>query len=231
MIDKAGAVAERIAQRQISGKGAGGGSEPPNIDEAAARVVNALVRELKAIFPAWRQAWPDAEAEAAYKKAMVKGFVAAGIYQVEQIRYGLMRCRQLETDFVPSVGRFIGMCTPTPEALGLPSEVEAYGEAVRRAHPGANAGAPWSHPAVAHAAREVGLWNLLNLPITDSRRLFARCYSIACRALAAGEQLRPILVGLPEKPAGRSTPEVGRAALDKLRGRLRGQDEGGDDGR
>lgn len=213
-------VAVRMARRA-----AGGGGEPPQLDEDAARVVNALVKELKAIFPAWRQAWPDAEALAAYKRSMVKGFVGAGISQVEQIRFGVAACRQLASDFVPSVGRFIALCTPTPEALGLPSVADAYAEATRHAHPASDR-AEWSHPAISHAAREVGLFNLASLPLTVSRELFARAYAITCRALANGEKLRPILVGLPEKTEARCTPEVARAALDALKHGHKGRNDG-----
>lgn len=217
-MEKVSRVLARINSRSAA---ASGGGEPPNVDDAAGRVVNSLIRELKAIFPAWRQAWPDDDSLKMYKRSMVKGFVSSGITSVEQIRFGVQACRLIASDFVPSVGRFISMCHPTPEMLGLPSESEAYAEAVRNAYP--NAGyVTWSCPAVSHAAREVGLFNLSSLPLKDSRILFNRSYEIVCRMLANGEPLRPILVGLPEKVAGRSTPEVGRAALDKLRGVIKG---------
>lgn len=194
---------------------------PANIDEAAGRVVNALIKELKAIFPAWKQAWPDDDSLQMYKRAMVKGFVQSGIFKVEQIKFGVQACRLLPSDFVPSVGRFIAMCQPTPELLGLPSEDDAYAEAARNSYP--NAGqVVWTHPAVSHAAREVGLYNLSTMPLKASRLLFSRSYAIVCRMLANGEELRPILVGLPETVAGRRTPEVGKAALDKLRGVIKG---------
>lgn len=217
-MDRVNTIVSRITARTIKGTGDG---EPSSIDDAAGRVVNMLIRELKAIFPAWRQAWPDDDSLQMYKRAMVKGFVSTGITSVEQIRFGVQACRQLPTDFVPSVGRFIAMCQPTPEVLGLPSENDAYAEAVRNAYPGAGR-AVWSHAAVSHAAREVGLYNLANLPLKASRELFARSYQIVCRMVAGGQPLRPILIGLPEKVEGRSTPEVGRAALEKLRGTVRG---------
>lgn len=214
-MDHVKAIAARITSRAAL---CPGDSSAKTIDDAAGRVVNMLVRELKAIFPAWRQAWPDDDSLQMYKRAMVKGFVAEGISQVEQIRFGVAACRRLASDFVPSVGRFIALCHPTPETLGLPSEADAYAEATRNAYP--NAGhVVWSHPAVSHAAREVGLYNLSSLPLKSSRELFSRAYTIVCRLIANGQPLRPILVGLPEKVEGRRTPEVGRAALDKLRKR------------
>ena len=215
-MEQVGKVLARINARNPSG-----GDEPPNMDDAAVRVVNSLIKELKAIFPAWRQAWPDDDSLQMYKRAMVKGFVQSGIFKIEQIKFGVQACRQLPTDFVPSVGRFIALCQPTPEALGLPSEDDAYAEATRNAYP--NTGrVVWTHPAVSHAAREVGIYNLSTMPLKSSRMLFNRAYAIVCRMLANGEPLRPILVGLPDKVEGRRTPEVGKAALDKLRGAMRG---------
>lgn len=214
-MDHVKAIAARITSRAAA---CPGDSDPKKIDDAAGRVVNALIKELKAIFPAWRQAWGDDNDLKAYKQSMTKGFVAEGITSVEQIRFGVQACRRLSSDFVPSVGRFIALCHPTPEALGLPTEDDAYAEATRNAYP--NAGeVVWSHVAVSHAAREVGLYNLSTLPLKSSRELFNRAYKITCRLVASGQPLRPILVGLPEKVEGRRTPEVGRAALDKLRNR------------
>lgn len=217
-MEQVGKVLARINSRNREPSSPG---EAGNIDEAAGRVVNSLIKELKAIFPAWRQAWPDDNDLKAYKRSMTKGFIAEGITDVRQIRFGVRACRQLASDFVPSVGRFIAMCKPTPEMLGLPSEDDAYAEAARNAYP--NGGqVVWTHPAVSHAAREVGLYNLSTMPLKASRMLFNRSYAIVCRMLANGETLRPILVGLPETVEGRRTPEVGKAALDKLRGVVKG---------
>ncbi len=192
-----------------------GGGEPPRIDSGSAQVVNALFRELQSCFPAWRQAWPTDEAMAAAKKTWIKGFAAAGINTLEQIRYGIDRCRLMPSDFMPSVGRFIELCKPTPEMLGLPTDEKAFDEACRKAHP-AMQGCKWSHQAVYHAAAESGFYNLTRLPQDAARKLFDRNYAIACRMLIEGKPLRAIPLALPESVTTR-TLEVGRAALAALR--------------
>lgn len=192
-----------------------GGGEPPRIDSGSAQVVNALFRELQACFPAWRQAWPTDEAMATAKKTWIKGFAAAGINTLEQIRYGIEQCRLMPSDFMPSVGRFIELCKPTPEMLGLPTADKAFDEACRKAHP-AMQGSKWSHQAVYHAAAESGFYNLNTLPMDASRKLFERNYAIACRMLIEGKPLRAIPLALPESVTTR-TLEVGRAALAALR--------------
>lgn len=193
---------------------------PRQVDPATAGVVNRLFAELQCIFPAWRQAWPDDKALDAAKRSWIKGFAAAGITSLEQIRFGLEQCRRSGADFAPSVGRFIRWCQPTPEMLGMPELEKAYREAVASAHPSASP--RWSHPAVHHAACETGFYALSHMPEEQSRKLFARNYEVTVRMLLAGEPLREIPKALPASVRV-STPEVGRAALQALRQQVRGE--------
>ncbi|WP_263147741.1 replication protein P [Pseudomonas sp. RIT-PI-AD] len=211
-------------QGNLGAMAAATGKAPRSItlDPQAVSVVNTLFDELRAIFPAWRQAWPTQADEDNAKRTWVKGFAAAGIRSVEQIRHGIMRCRQSGEDFVPSLGRFVEWCQPTPEALGLPSPDKAYREAIRNVHPAMAGVARWSHDAVYHAACESGYLNLNKLPLDASRKLFDRNYAIAVRLLVAGEKLKAMPLALPEQVDGRMTPEVGQAALAELRAKLRG---------
>jgi hypothetical protein len=194
--------------------------DPQSIDTGAGRVVNALFRELQSCFPAWRQAWPTDDAMACAKKTWIKGFAAAGITRIEQIKFGIEQCRLMPSDFMPSVGRFIELCKPTPEMLGIPSLDKAFDEACRKAHP-AMAGAAWSHQAVYHAACESGFFNLNTLPMDASRKLFARNYAITVQMLIDGKTLKAIPLALPEGVSTR-TPDVGRSALAALRSKLKG---------
>lgn len=191
---------------------------PRKIDNATVEVVNRLFLELQAIFPAWRQAWPDDKALAAAKRSWIKGFAAAGINSLEQIRYGLEQCRLSGCDFAPSVGKFIQWCRPTPELLGLPSADAAYRAACRIAHPAADRSGV--HPAVYHAACETGFYELASLPEEKSRRLFERAYELTVQMVLNGQPLREIPKALPEKVSV-SNPAAGRAALAALRQMLK----------
>lgn len=190
---------------------------PKQLDQGSARVVNALFRELKSIFPAWKQAWPLDSDVADAKKSWAKAFMAAGITQIEQIRFGIENCRALGSDFIPSVGKFIQMCQPTPEMLGIPSHDKAYAESVTNAHPSMAGSREWSHQAVYHAASQCGLHTLSTLQAEASRRLFDRNYDITIRMLVSGERLRNIPLALPGHVPGRITPEIGNKALAMLR--------------
>lgn len=190
------------------------------IDLGTAEVVNKLFAELQCIFPAWKQAWPDAAALDAAKKSWIKGFMSAGINSLEQIRFGIQQCRKHGGDFAPSVGKFIGWCQPTAEMLGLPSADKAYREATTNAHPSVT-NAKWSHAAVYHAANETGFHNLNTLSADASRKLFDRNYAITVRMVIAGEPLKALPLALPEKVDARRTPEVAKSALEALRKAVR----------
>jgi len=194
---------------------------PRQIDDATAEVVNRLFAELQCIFPAWRQAWPSDKSLASAKRSWIKGFAAAGINTLEQIRFGLEQCRQSGSDFAPSVGRFIQWCKPTPEMLGLPSGDAAYREACRKAHPAFSGN--WSHQAVYHAACQTGFYELASLPEERSRKLFDRNYAATVEMVMAGEPLREIPKALPASVSN-CTPEVGRNALAGLRAALKRQE-------
>lgn len=194
---------------------------PRAIDQGTASVVNKLFVELQSIFPAWKQAWPTTEALDAAKKSWIKGFMAAGINSLDQIRFGIQQCRKSGGDFAPSVGRFIRWCEPTPEMMGLPDAAKAYREACANAHPAATRN--WSHPAVEHAACETGFYELTSLPEERSRKLFDRNYAITVRMVMTGQPLKKIVEGLPDpySVSDVRTEEVGRAALAALRAKVK----------
>jgi hypothetical protein len=169
---------------------------PTELPPGTAEVVNTLFRELQAIFPAWKQAWPDAATLASAKRSWIKAFMAEGITQLEQIRYGIQNCRRLGGDFAPSVGKFIKWCQPTPEMLGIPSHDVAFREALENSHPSRSASRIWSHPAVRHAALQCELHNLADLASANASEIFDRAYDITIRMLVQGQPLDDIAVGI-----------------------------------
>jgi hypothetical protein len=190
---------------------------PLKIDTGTADVVNSLFKELKAIFPAWKQAWPLDDDLKTAKRSWIKAFMAQGITRIEQIRYGIENCRKLGTDFIPSVGKFVAMCQPSPEDLGIPTHEVAYAESVANAHPSMAGSREWSHQAVYHAASQCGFSALSTMKADVSRKLFDRNYDITIQMMLKGERLRNIPLALPERVDGRVTPEIGNQALSNLR--------------
>ena len=197
---------------------------PLKADTGTVQVINALFRELMAIFPAWKQAWPDQEAINAAKATWTKAFMAEKITKIEQIRFGIEQCRKAGSDFAPSVGKFIALCQPTPEMLGIPTVDAAFREACRNAHPAMAGQANWSHDAVWHTAKEAGFENLNRLETALARKLFERNYAITVRRLVEGLPLQKMPLALPARAEGRRTPEIGNQALAELRARRAGGD-------
>ena len=160
------------------------------VDDSTAEVVERLFRQLQAIFPAHKQAWPDDKALAAARRSWTKGFMVAGICTLEHIRFGIEQCRKSGSPFAPSIGQFIGWCTPGPEAYGMPSAADAWMEALMGTA---------SHEAVRIAANATGKFDLAKAKQDDKamRARFDRNYQIVLRRAQAGEPLDgKILAGI-----------------------------------
>lgn len=169
---------------------------PKTLSAGTIDVVNALFKELQAIFPAWKQAWPTDDALRAARRSWTKAFIVEGINQLEQIRFGIERCRALGTDFAPSPGRFIKLCQPTPEMLGIPSHDKAFREALENLHPSRSNARVWSHPSVRHAALQCEMHNLGSLIPEKASKVFDRAYDITIRRLVQGLPLEDIAIGI-----------------------------------
>ena len=155
---------------------------PVVVSLETAEVVNGLFRRLRGIFPAWRQAWPSTEALAAAKEEWIKEFAAEGIRTIEQIEFGIEKCRKLKKPFAPSVGEFIAMCQPAPEDFGMPAPADAWVEALMGIY---------SHEGVKIAAVATGLFDLRSAKQSDKglQSRFERVYEIVLRRAKEGQAL------------------------------------------
>lgn len=142
----------------------------------------------------------------------------AGVHHEKQLQWRLRKARQSESALWPSVGQFIKWCQPDPEKYGLPTPESAFKEASRNSHP-AYIDKKWSHPAVYVAAREVGKFELANLPRDKSWPLFKRSYDIAVRRVLEDEGLDgEIPKALPRRPEPRPVdPEIARQHIQRLK--------------
>lgn len=193
------------------------------VDEQTAAVVDMIFLQLQAIFPAWRQAWPDDKALAMAKRSWTKGLQASGIHMIEQVRFGIEQCRRSGSAFAPSIGQFVAWCLPTVEMMGLPTEEAAWREAVQGCAD--LEGWHWSHEAVRLAAAAVGFWELRQgAGGADAlRRRFGNAYSQVVGRLARGEVLAEPMQAL-EWDGGRTAAErADRAAEQALQERMREQ--------
>ena len=186
------------------------------------KVINQLFRQLRSIRTAWRQAWPDAKAYKESKATWLQAFIENGICTQEQIDIGLIRCRAEPSDFIPSVGKFIQGCVPTPEMIGLPSLNAAFDQAMRNCHPAMHAVAKWLHPAVYHATAAAGFHSLPLLSRELALISFEKRYLEQVRKVWQGVELNPVPVAELAAPLALRTPDVGNKALAELRARRAG---------
>jgi len=75
-------------------------------------VVNMILVELKAMKSGWRAAFKSQVEVDRYKEQLLKACMENGINSIEQINAGLAHARRDESDFFPSVGKFVKWCKP-----------------------------------------------------------------------------------------------------------------------
>ena len=157
-------------------------AQPLQVTTQTVDVVNDLFRRLRGIFPAWRQAWPSTEALDAAKAEWIKEFADEGIRTLEQIEFGIQKCRKLKKPFAPSVGEFIAMCVPSPEDFGMPAPADAWLEALM---------GTYSHEAVKLASEATGLFDLRTAKQEDKglRQRFDHNYAVVIRRAQEGQPL------------------------------------------
>jgi hypothetical protein len=88
-------------------------------------IVDNLFDQLAFVFPAWKYTWDTEEKIKGAKKEWVKAFYENDIKTKEQIAHGLKKARKMDSDFLPSCGKFVSWCNPTPEDLGYPAKEKA----------------------------------------------------------------------------------------------------------
>jgi hypothetical protein len=186
------------------------------------QVINHLFKELRSIRTAWRQAWPDKKSYLESKKTWLQGFIENGICTQEQIDIGLTRCRAEASDFIPSVGKFIQGCVPTPEMIGLPIVEAAYEQALRNCHPAMRGREKWFHPAVYHATAAAGFHSLPLLSRELGLASFEKRYMVQVCKVWRGEDIGPLPKAEIAGPAPVITLAVGNDALAQLRARRKG---------
>lgn len=181
------------------------------VPEQAILIINQLFVDLKAIFPAWKSAFPTGLIEQHAKKEWTKAFIENGIGQTEQLKLGVKKARSYGSPWFPSCGQFIEWCKPTLEDHGLwPVDV-----ALKMVVDGKKR----QHPVLFVAATATGKSNLRKMSHKYLLPLFARNYEIACARFINGENLSAeIPLALPEKVV---VPVTATAEFKAMREKLK----------
>jgi hypothetical protein len=114
---------------------------------------------------------------------------------------------------------FRELCRANPEDLGLRTAKHAYIEACNMPTPWSHAN--WSSPAVHHAAKETGQFELHSGTERDIFPLFKANYEKMCARVMSGESLDlPVTKLLPETVPNPTPPEEAKKHLSRLKGML-----------
>ena len=164
------------------------------LNEFAKQHINSIFKRLAHTFPSFKNAYRTEEERTEVKRVWVKALVESGVCSTEQIARGMAKARQHESDFFPSVGKFISWCKPDAADMGLPIAHEAWLEINRNSHQIFIH--QWSHSAVYEAGRRLGWHEVRNGFVTQKQ--FEMIYKIIVDEVASGAEFK-----LPEYDASR----------------------------
>ena len=176
------------------------------------KMVATLFEQLKAVFPAWKQAFPTDDHQRRALAEWTRALVDAGCTSREQLQLGMRMARSHGGDFFPSTSKFIKWCEVTPESLGLPTLDSALVEVRTRRY---------THPAVELAAKATS-WERQTLSADAYRAVFDQAYAQLVRRMMAGEDLNAeVMKGLPTRAQIQHSPEfyqqTGQRAVANLK--------------
>ncbi|EIZ1550968.1 replication protein P [Vibrio parahaemolyticus] len=169
------------------------GVNSPVVSDETRKFVNQIFTELQAAFPAWRQTFPDDKSLATAKVTWMKALVESGTTEQVQIAQGLRMARQSESDFFPSVGKFISWCQTSATVPDRETAFAMLQHYVNR--------------EFGEIPREVkAMYDMLSKSLLrngsdgDVYRAFKRNYKFICEKLNRGESIDQYLVERLPKP-------------------------------
>ncbi|WON77555.1 replication protein P [Serratia sp. UGAL515B_01] len=175
------------------------------VNPDAEKLVDALFRQLKQVFPAASQTNLRSEAdESAAKKQWIAAFAENGIRTKEQLSAGMQHARASESPFWPSPGQFIAWCkqgviraSGLPDAAGLYDLVMDY--AKRRGLYSSAEAFPWSSNAAYWMVTKL-YSEMRSLNLTESE-LLKHCgkeLTAMSKRIEAGEPIPAPVVQIPK---------------------------------
>ncbi|ELA9712776.1 hypothetical protein RG007_003365 [Vibrio parahaemolyticus] len=169
------------------------GINSPVVSEETRKFVNQIFTELQAAFPAWRQTFPDDKSLATAKVTWMKALMESSTTEQTKIAQGLRMARQSDSDFFPSVGKFISWCQTSATVPDRDTAFAMLQHYVNR--------------EFHEIPREVkAMYDMLSKSLLrngtdgDIYRAFKRNYKFICEKLNRGESIDQYLVERLPKP-------------------------------
>lgn len=185
------------------------------VNITAERLVDAMFKQLKQLFPAAEQTNLKTPAqETAAKQQWIAAFAEGGVRTREQVSAGMRHARASESPFWPSPGQFIKWCKDSKMVLGISIE-DVMGEFHRYAkekslQPGGPERFPWRHPVmywiVCDTRRAMYQRQLSEAEVEKHARKLLDEWSAK---VASGHQIPDPILSIQAKPEPMSTPPTG----------------------
>ncbi|MBT1896943.1 replication protein [Enterobacter hormaechei] len=182
------------------------------VNISAERLVDALFKQLKQLFPAAEQTnLKTAQQETDAKRQWIAAFAEGGIRTREQVSAGMRHARASESPFWPSPGQFIKWCKDSKMVLGVSIE-DVMGEFHRYAkekslQPGGPERFPWRHPVmywiVCDTRRAMYQRQLSEIEVEKHARKLLEEWAAK---VAAGHQIPDPVLSIQAKPEPIQTP-------------------------
>ncbi len=160
------------------------------LNPAIVELVNQLFTFFYSICRGFEKQYQDPKRLNMEKTQWMRAFHDEKILSRDQVEHGIKRTRRESPINTPTIGQFLDWCTPSNEALGVPTVDRAYDEACKNSHPTAEK--VWSHKLVAHAAKLTGSYLLSTSARSVSYPVFQRNYEISIRDWRAGKPIDEI---------------------------------------
>lgn len=191
------------------------------LDPRAVELVNRLFTFFYSVCRGFEKQYHEPKKLSMEKTQWMRAFQDEGLVTFPQILPGIKRVRRETPINTPTIGQFIDYCTPTDEALGVPTLDEAYREACKNSY-FAETEKVWTHKLVHHAWKLTGAYNLASCTRDTSYPIFRRNYEITIRDWRAGkaiEEIHPLKA--IKNNLNRQTPEIAEKSLQALKDMLK----------
>lgn len=182
------------------------------VNITAERLVDALFKQLKQLFPAAEQTnLKTAAQETAAKQQWIAAFAEGGIRTREQVSAGMRHARASASPFWPSPGQFIKWCKDSKMVLGVSID-DVMGEFHRYSReksmqPGGPEHFPWRHPVmywiVCDTRRAMYQRQLSEAEVEKHAKKLLDEWS---EKVASGQQIPDPVLSIQAKPEPISTP-------------------------
>lgn len=189
---------------------------------------NGLFRQLCQIFPGFRATVKTQDDLNEMRRQWVLAMLEGGIRTREQIDAGLKVARQVESDFLPSCGKFVAWCQQgNPQRAGLPTAEQLYSELMnyckRRGDYASAEEYPWK--SAAQYWLVIDLYDAMRLNrMTDSevRKKAELLLKDMIKRIELGEVIPPPVkrIAPPTHPSGPTPAELLYAKCQQRQGDL-----------